>query len=366
MSEKERRAGLPRSAEAKVIDIAVRLGFLGLFVYWSLLLIGPFVIVVLWAVILAVAVYPVHSWIKARLGGRGGLASFIITLIGLAIIVGPASVLVAGLIGSVETLATGLQSGTLTLPPPPDSVRDWPLIGEKLHAGWSLASTNLEAFLRSNSSLLLGAGGSLLGKAAGLGAGVLTFAASVLIAGFLYTPGPRLAEGARVFAKRIVAERGENFVDLAGATIRNVSRGVIGISLLQALLAGAGLMLADIPGAGLITFGVLILGIIQIGPGILLIPVVIWSWTAMDTTTALIFTAYMVPVIIMDNFLKPIIMARGLDTPMLVIFIGVIGGTLAHGLIGLFLGPIVLAVFYELLLAWVKEETPEDRTEADS
>jgi predicted PurR-regulated permease PerM len=357
---------MPRSTEEIAIDIAIRLGFLGLFVYWSLLLIGPFVIIVLWAVILAVAVYPVHFWINERLGGRSKLASFLITLIGMAIIIGPATVLATSLIGSVETLATGLKTGTLELPPPPNIVRDWPLIGNKLHKTWSLASTNLGGFLSQYSSFILSAGGSLLGKAAGLGVGVLMFAASVLIAGFLYTPGPRLVEGARIFADRIVAKRGENFVDLAGATIRNVSRGVIGISLLQALLAGVGLMLAEIPGAGLITFGVLILGIIQIGPSVLLVPVVIWVWASMDTVTALIFTAYMVPVIVMDNFLKPIIMARGLKTPMLVIFIGVIGGTLAHGLIGLFLGPIVLAVFYELLVAWVKEGAKEARTEDKS
>ena len=141
---------------------------------------------------------------------------------------------------------------------------------------------------------------------------------------------------------------------------------MIGISLLQALLAGVGLMLAGGPGAGLIALGVLILGIVQIGPGILLLPVIIWVWTAMDTITALIFTLFMVPVTFMDNFLKPNVMARGLETPMLVIFIGVIGGTLTHGLVGLFLGPIVLAVFYELLVAWVDAGTPDASAEDET
>ena len=132
MSENERNMSVQRSVEEIAIDIAIRLGFLGLFVYWSLLLIGPFVIVVLWAVILAVAVYPVHFWIKERLGGRSGLASFLITLVGMAIILGPATVLATSIIGSVETLAADLKTGTLELPPPPDSIKDWPLIGEKL------------------------------------------------------------------------------------------------------------------------------------------------------------------------------------------------------------------------------------------
>jgi predicted PurR-regulated permease PerM len=134
-----------------------------------------------------------------------------------------------------------------------------------------------------------------------------------------------------------------------------VSRGVIGISALQALLAGLGLMVAGIPGASLITSAVLVLGIIQIGPSIILIPVIIWSWTAMETTSALLFTAYMIPVNLLDNLLRPFVMGRGLDTPILIILIGVIGGTIAYGITGLFLGPIVLAVIWELLVAWIRE-----------
>ena len=135
-----------------------------------------------------------------------------------------------------------------------------------------------------------------------------------------------------------------------------MSQGVIGVSLLQALLAGIGLKAAGVPGASLITFLVLIFGIIQIGPSVILIPVIIWSWITMETTTALIFTAYMVPVNLVDNILRPILMSRGLRTPMLVIFIGAVGGTLSNGIIGLFVGPIVLAVAWDLLVTWVRED----------
>jgi predicted PurR-regulated permease PerM len=131
---------------------------------------------------------------------------------------------------------------------------------------------------------------------------------------------------------------------------------VIGISVLQALLAGIGLMVAGIPQASLITFAVLILGIIQIGPTIVIVPVIIWSWMTMETTSALLFTVYMVPVNLLDNLLRPLVMGRGLKTPILVILIGVIGGTLAYGITGLFLGPIVLAVIWELMVAWIKEQ----------
>jgi predicted PurR-regulated permease PerM len=143
-------------------------------------------------------------------------------------------------------------------------------------------------------------------------------------------------------------------MQLAGATIRNVSQGVIGVSLLHALLAGVGLIAVGVPGASLIAFFVLVLGIV--GPSVILIPVIIWSWITMETSTALLFTAYMVPVNLVDNILKPIIITRGLKTPMWVIIGGVIGGTLSNGIIGLFLGPIVLAVAWDLLVAFVRED----------
>jgi predicted PurR-regulated permease PerM len=159
-------------------------------------------------------------------------------------------------------------------------------------------------------------------------------------------------------ARKLDAERGETFVRRAGHTIRTVARGVVGISALQAFFAGLGFVVAGIPAASLLTSAVLVLGIIQIGPSIVIIPLMIWSWFAFDATTALLFTAYMIPVSLLDNILRPLVMARGLDTPMLVIFLGVIGGTISYGITGLFLGPIVLAVIWELLMAWIKEDSP--------
>jgi predicted PurR-regulated permease PerM len=188
--------------------------------------------------------------------------------------------------------------------------------------------------------------------------GVLTFVASIVIAGFLFPSGQALADGVRAFAKRIITRRGGEFVDLAGSTIRKVSRGVIGIACLQAALAGIGMVAAHVPAAGFITFVALILGIIQIGPSILLIPVIVWSWMAMETTAALLFTAYMVPVGLVDNVLRPVVMGRGLTTPMPVVFAGLIGGVIAYGVIGVFIGPIILAVAWGLLVAWVGDAEP--------
>jgi predicted PurR-regulated permease PerM len=137
-----------------------------------------------------------------------------------------------------------------------------------------------------------------------------------------------------------------------------VSRGVVGIALVQSFLAGLGFLAAGVPAAGFLSFIALVLAIIQIGPAILFIPIVVWSWTAMETSSALMFTAYMVPVGLLDNVLRPLVMARGLTTPMPVIFIGVVGGTLGYGISGLFLGPVVLSVTWALLAAWVQEDSP--------
>jgi predicted PurR-regulated permease PerM len=340
--------------EAGATDFVVRLAFLGLFAWWSLELVRPFAPIVIWAVLLAVALYPAYAWLARFLGGRRGLAATVITLVALATVLGPVSVLAASLAETVQWLASGLHSGTLKVPPPPAGVEDWPVLGKPIDEAWNLAASNLDDAVLRYGPAVLPTGGAVLGKVAAISVDVLKFVASVVIAGFLFLPGPRLATGARAFASRLIAPRGAQFVDLAGATIRNVSRGVIGVALLQALLAGVILYVAGIPGAGLIAFGVLLLCIVQIGAAPVILPVLVWIWMTHPTTYSLVLTLLLVPVGLVDNVLKPLLMARGLTTPMLVILTGVIGGTLTHGLVGLFLGPVVLSVFYELVVAWTR------------
>ena len=347
--------------EARATDFVVRLAFLGLFAWWSLELVSPFMPIVIWAILLAVALYPVYAWLARRM--PRGLAAALVTVALLAIILGPVSLLAASLTESVHRIASGLQSGTLRVPPPPARLDDWPVVGKPIEDAWDLASTNLDAALAKYGPGIIPSGGALLARVAALGADLLKFVLSMVIAGFLFVPGPRLAAGVRAFASRLVQPRGAHFVDLAGATIRNVSRGVIGVALLQAILSGLVLIAAGVPGAGLAAFAILFLCIIQIGPAPVLLPVLIWAWMTQPTTLAAVLTLVLVPIALIDNVLKPLVMARGLSTPMLVILTGVVGGTLTHGLVGLFLGPIVLAVFYELVVAWTRlgaDEGPAD------
>jgi predicted PurR-regulated permease PerM len=338
-----------------VVEIAIRLAALGLLLYWTIILVRPFLTILLWSVVLAVALYPSFDRIAVRLGGRRTLAAATVTAGGVLIILGPAAWIGLGLMEGARFLSEKLGSGALSVPEPPEAVRHWPLIGGQVYRLWNLASMNLTEAFHDISPYLKPYGSTLVGLAAGAGTGLLKFLVSVIVAGFQFSPGPSLVNAVKAFSRHLESSRGEAFVDLAGATIRSVSRGIIGISLLQAFAAGIGLWLAGVPGASVITFVVLIFGIIQIGPSLILIPVIVWSWFRMETMTALMFTAYMVPVNLLDNILRPIVMGRGLGTPMPVIFVGVIGGTLVHGLIGLFIGPIVLAVAWELLRAWIRD-----------
>jgi predicted PurR-regulated permease PerM len=337
------------------VELGVRLGVLAFLLYWAFILVRPFITIAIWSVVLTVALDPVYERIAAWLGGRRRLATLLLTVISLLTVIGPATWLILGLIDSLQTVSERFDLTGPVLPPPPSTVKGWPLIGEMIYDFWQLASTNLHAALARIAPQLKSLGSALLQIGTEAGTGAIKFFIAIIIAGFLYPQAPALGDAAKIFARRIASERGEEFVQLAGATIRVVARGVIGISALQALLAGLGVLAAGVPGASLITSAVLILGIIHVGPAVVLVPLIIWSWFSMETTSALLFSAYMIPVSLLDNILRPLLMGRGLQTPILVILIGVIGGTLSQGITGLFLGPIILAVIWELLVAWIRD-----------
>ena len=347
------------------IQLAVRLALLALLIYWSFVVIRPFIPILAWSVVLAVALYPLFRWLSGLLGDRPKLAATILTLINLGIVVGPATWLGLGAVESFRSFAAQLGAGTLAIPSPSVSVRDWPIVGAQLYALWDQASTNLRAALREFAPHLKPMAGTMLGLAGGAGVGTFKFLVAVALTGFLLPAGPRLVAASQRFLSRVVADRSESFLVLAGATIRSVAQGVIGIAVAQGLVIGIILKLADVPKAGLLAFLVMMLGILQIGSAIIVIPVLIWVWATKSVVGALVITACLLPASLADNVLKPIVMGRGLTTPSLVIFLGVIGGTLAHGIVGLFIGPIILAVAWELLTAWVRDDATMVAPEAE-
>jgi predicted PurR-regulated permease PerM len=344
-----------KGAAAIPFDWIIRLCVIGALVYWSILLVQPFLTIAAWSVILTVALYPAYERLVRLLGGRRRLAAAFLTFLGLLIVIGPAAWLILGIIDSLRLLADWFDPKFLAVPPPPGQIKAWPLIGEPLYEYWMLASANLQAALAKLAPQLKSAAGGALHIAAGAGAGALRLFAAIAVAGFMFAPAPAMVESIRSLARRLSPERGDEFVSMTGATIRTVARGVLGISALQATLAGIGFTVAGIPGATLLTSAALVLGIVQIGPSLVILPAIFWAWTSMETAHALLFTLYMIPVNVIDNILRPLVMTRGLTTPILVILIGVIGGTISHGVTGLFLGPIILAVTWELFTNWTNE-----------
>jgi predicted PurR-regulated permease PerM len=189
---------------------------------------------------------------------------------------------------------------------------------------------------------------------------LLNFIVSIIIAAILILNAESLNRGLIRFVSHLSPSRGEEFIKLATTTIRSVTRGIIGVAIIQTIMVGLGLILAKIPAAGLLTLLCLFLSIIQIGPILVILPTLIFVWSAMSPVTAILFTLWMIPTALIDNILKPILMGQGLPVPIVVILLGVIGGTLAHGILGLFIGPVILILGYELVKAWINED--EEKT----
>jgi predicted PurR-regulated permease PerM len=350
-----------RSGE-EVIQIALRLGLLAALIVWCFVVVRPFIGILAWSVVLAVALYPLYIWLSAHIGQRPKLAASMVTVLAAAVVIVPATWLGVGLVEGLGTIAEQLGSVHPLVPSPPATIKDWPLVGERLYDLWNQASTNLEAVLTQLAPYVKPLLRSTLEMVGDMGIGALKFVVAVILAGFLLPSGPRLVAASRSIMARLLPERSQDFVALAGKTIRSVSQGVIGIALVQAFLFGIGLKFAGFASAGLLAFVVMLLSILQIGAAIVLIPCVVWIWVTKDIVPALLITVYLVLVGLMDNVLKPLLMSRGLTTPMPVLFIGLLGGTLAHGIVGLFIGPIVLAVGWELMTAWIRDDQARDVT----
>ena len=340
----------------KIIDLIIKIGAISLIGLWCLLLLRPFVMIILWSTILAVAFYPIFAWLKSRLAGKANLAAAVIIIAGIAIILGPVGLMAKTLAENVNNLAINITTGSLVLPPPPEYIDNVPLIGERLHNIWQLASVNLVEAIQPLEPQIQTIATNFLGVTANVSLAVLQFLVSIIISVFLMINAKSLSRKLRRFVNRLTPNRSQAFIELASSTLRNVIRGIIGVAAIQTFVIGIGFISASIPSAGLLTFICLIFSIVQIGPGIVILPTIIFAWFNMDGFSALIYTLWMIAATLVDNFLKPILMGRGLPIPMLVIFLGVIGGTLVHGIIGLFVGPVVLAFGYELLRAWVKDE----------
>lgn len=341
------------------IDMAVRLALIAGVVWGSLMLLRPVAPLLLWAVILAVAVFPLYRLMRVHARLRPGLAATVLSILLLALLMTPVILLSVSAIDTLDAYGGMLMRGEHIMPPAPESVRSWPMVGERLYDLWNSTARDARAILKGHVAQIASVGRFVGRVAAGVALEVLQFAGAIIVAGVLLAYSEGLTRTLTDLAGRVADARGRHFVGIASSTIRNVSQGVIGVALLQSALLGLGMLVADVPLSGAITFACLVLAIVQVGPNVIMIPVIIWYWVDMPAAHAALFTVYTVPLLLLDNVLRPILMARGLQTPMAVILAGVICGTLSGGLIGLFVGPVVLAVFYDLVISWMNGPVPE-------
>jgi predicted PurR-regulated permease PerM len=345
---------------ARALEATIHVGLVVLILFWCFQIGRPFFGIIVWGIIIAVAIHPAYNRLKSALGGRGRLAATLITLLALIILLVPTYMLSGSLIETARTYSAHLDAGTLNVPPPSESVRSWPVIGEPLYGFWGEASDNLGAALNKITPQLKKIGIPLLSAAAGAGVGILKFVVSIIIAGVLLANDAGGGRAARAIAARLAGERGSQAVELAVATVRSVTLGILGVAMIQALLASLGLLVVGVPGAGLWALLVLILAIVQLPTILVLGPIIIYVFSTSTTVTAVVFAIWSILVGISDAFLKPLLMGRGVDVPMLVIFIGAIGGFMTAGIIGLFVGAIILALGYKLFLIWLDPDTQPD------
>jgi predicted PurR-regulated permease PerM len=259
---------------------------------------------------------------------------------------------------SIRSLAENFQSGTLTVPAASENIRQWPLIGEPLFRLWQEAATNLGEVLEKFRPQLKGAGVVLLGSIASAGIAILQFIVSVMIAGVILAHHRRAIQLAHTLSGRILPESQQGLLALTENTVRGVTLGIIGVAIAQSILAGVGFVVIGIPAAAFWAFACLLLAIMQISIVLVVAPIAIYVFSSHELLPALLFVAWNLPVLALDNVLKPILMGRGVDVPMLIIFIGAIGGFISFGFLGLFFGAVVLVIAYKLLIIWIDEGKP--------
>lgn len=338
----------------QLIELIIRLAALFLLVFYCFQLLSPFIMPVLWAAIIAVAVYPIHQFLERKMGGRKTLASLLLTLAILAFIFIPAGLFLASITDTIIDFKQKIESGTINLDKPSETIKTWPIIGAQLYDLLHNLSDQMMTLFQKYQTQFLSVAKTILMAIIGTGMSFLQVIFSIIIAGVLLATNGTEAAMETIF-NRMVGTQGSEYLKLTTSTIRSVVKGVLGVAVIQTLLAGFGFFLAGIPHAGIWAVCALVLSIIQVGPGLVIIGVIGYLYTQENHFFATAWSVYFVLVMFSDNILKPILLGKGAQVPMLVIFLGVIGGFLLQGFIGLFTGAIVLSIGYKLFLLWMHD-----------
>ena len=338
-----------------IVEIVLQLIALGLLLIFCYNILSPFIDPVIWAAILAVALYPIHQRMKVALKGKGTLAAVILTFIMVCLLVLPAVWLTLTTASQVKDVATAYRAGQITIPPPTEKVKSWPLIGNKTYTLWSRASTNLDSLIQENPDQVKSIASKGVGLLGSTSKGILFITLAIIVSGVFLSYCTESEDFARRLFQRLLRSKTFDMATLAASTIRNVVKGILGVAIIQSSLALAGFLVAGIPYAGIWFFLCLVLAIVQIGILPVSIGVIIYIWSHGDSLTATLLTIWMAAVGLLDNVLKPILMGKGAPVPMLVIFLGALGGFMFSGIVGLFTGAIILSLGYRLFDVWLKE-----------
>ena len=337
-------------------DTLIRVGLIGALAVLCFRIFSPFLSLTVSSIVLAVAIYPLHQRIARRIGGRQGLASAILLIIGVSLLVIPTWALMNSFADSVGGFVKAAQENTLRIPPPSENVKNWPIVGNDLHEFWSKASADLPGLLHSMQPKISDLARDAFSIVASIARSMLLLIVAFIIANIVMAYGESAGRNGRLlFARLAGPTRGHTLVELALSTIRAVALGVVGVAAIQALLIGLALMVARIPVAGVLAIIALLLGIAQVPAIILTLPVIIYIWASDNYSTgaAVAHTIILLLTSLADNILKPMMLGRGVDVPMPVILFGALGGMATGGIQGMFVGATALALGYELIKNWV-------------
>ena len=345
-----------RRASSRLLDVLIRTALIAALAVLCYQVFSPFLTLTIWSLILAVTMYPLHQWLARRIGGRQGLASTLLVILGILLIVTPTALLMNSFADSVHNFIAAVQQNTLEIPAPREGVQSWPIIGKDIYDFWSKAKTDLPGLVQGMQPKIGELARNALSMVASIGGSMLLFFASFLVASIVMAYGESAAASGRAILYRVAdTKRGETLAKLLIATIRAVALGVIGVAAIQAILIGLALLLAGIPAAGVLSIIALILGIAQVPALIITLPVIIYIWSSGDYSNpaAITHTIILLLTGVADNILKPLMLGRGVDVPMPVILFGALGGMASGGILGMFVGATVLSFGYEILKGWV-------------
>ena len=341
------------------IEVSIRLILLFIIIAWCLFLLLPFIEPVLWGVIIAVSVSPLYLKMNKRLGDKPKLSAAILVLAFLTLLIVPSYFVASSSAGKILEVKDLMEKGELAIPPPEASIKEWPIVGDDIYNIWNSFSTSLESALSNYEGQIANAVMKLIDAVAGLTGTVVLFFVSIIIAGILLASQGTNQLMDKLFV-RLLGEKGSAYSELSQSSIRGVTKGVIGVAFIQAIILGIIFALAGVPYAAIWGVLVLILGIMQLPPSLISIPVVVYIFSVTDSGMATFWAVLILLAGFSDNVLKPMLMGKGAKVPMLVIFLGSIGGFMATGFLGLFTGAIVLSFGYELFMLWLNDSNAAD------